>query len=424
MHFTHSLLAAALAFSSSMVHAQAKAVFAHFIVGNAGSWTQQQWAQDIANASAAGIDGFALNIAGDGYTSTQLGYAYDAADAAGNFKLFISFDYAANPAFVGDVQGVSSIINTYKGRKSQYLYDDAPLVSTFEGTTSAGDWPAIKSATGCFFVPDWTSAKGTPNTFANVDGALSWDVWPFGPTGIDPTIDSDWKDILGSKVYMMGVSPWFYTNLPSKNWLWRGDNLWYDRWQQVLEVDPDMVEILTWNDFGESHYIGPLHPESFPAGSESYVAENPHDGWRELLPYYIAAYKNGNNTIPTVDEEKIIWAHKPNPGDSGSSDGTIGNAPYQSPTYSPSEVNLDAINLDVIVKAASEVSVQIGSNPASVWQANMVGPNHFLVYLNGQTGPVTYTVSRNGQTVLSTTGATIGSPQSGSVNWNAVTGTS
>lgn len=154
------------------------------------------------------------------------------------------------------------------------------------------------------------------------------------------------------------------------------------------------------------------------------MSENPHDAWRELLPYYIAAYKNGNSTVPTVDQEKIIWAHKPNPAGSGSADGTIGNAPYQNPNYNPGQVNLDAINLDVIVKEPSEVTVQIGSNPASVWQANTVGPNHFLVYLNGQTGPVTYTVSRNGQTILSTIGATIGSPQSGVVNWNAVTGTS
>lgn len=37
--------------------------------------------------------------------------------------------------------------------------------------------------------------------------------------------------------YMMGVSPWFFTNLPGydKNWLWRGDSLWYDRWQQYVD---------------------------------------------------------------------------------------------------------------------------------------------------------------------------------------------
>lgn len=34
---------------------------------------------------------------------------------------------------------------------------------------------------------------------------------------------------------MMPVSPWFFTNLPGydKNWLWRGDSVWYDRWVQA-----------------------------------------------------------------------------------------------------------------------------------------------------------------------------------------------
>jgi hypothetical protein len=43
--------------------------------------------------------------------------------------------------------------------------------------------------------------------------------------------------------YMMPVSPWFYTNLPGygKNWLWRGDDLWYDRWEEVIFLEPERV---------------------------------------------------------------------------------------------------------------------------------------------------------------------------------------
>lgn len=41
--------------------------------------------------------------------------------------------------------------------------------------------------------------------------------------------------------YMMPVSPWFYPNLPGygKNWLWRGDDLWYDRWMEVIYNEPE-----------------------------------------------------------------------------------------------------------------------------------------------------------------------------------------
>jgi hypothetical protein len=59
--------------------ASPKMVFAHFMVGIVASYQQADWANDIALASASGIDGFALNIGADSYTETQLTNAYNAA---------------------------------------------------------------------------------------------------------------------------------------------------------------------------------------------------------------------------------------------------------------------------------------------------------------------------------------------------------
>lgn len=63
--------------------------------------------------------------------------------------------------------------------------------------------------------------------------------------------DTAYISALGSKPYMMAVSPWFYANVPAwnKNWLWRGDDLWYDRWSQVLQLQPEFVQIISWNDW-------------------------------------------------------------------------------------------------------------------------------------------------------------------------------
>ena len=42
-----------------------------------------------------------------------------------------------------------------------------------------------------------------------------------------------------------------------------GDTLWKYRWEQAINtVKPDIVEIISWNDFGESHYIGLPFPIS------------------------------------------------------------------------------------------------------------------------------------------------------------------
>ena len=238
--------------------ARAQSIFAHVIVGNTYSYTQDDWARDIEIASNASIDGFALNIGyldtinSAGFVQSQLDHAYQAADAAGNFHLFLSFDYLAQGAW--DQNAVIETINSYSWHPSQSTWEGKPLASTFEGPGNADDWGYIKSQTNCFFIPDFSS-QGAFGAAAkpNVDGLLSWNAWPTGANDMTDGDDQAYVTALGDRPYMMPVAPWFYTNLPqwSKNWLWRGDDLWHDRWEQVAQIQPTLVEILTWNDWGE-----------------------------------------------------------------------------------------------------------------------------------------------------------------------------
>ena len=154
------------------------------------------------------------------------------------------------------------------------------------------------------------------------------------------------------------------------------------------------------------------------------MANNPHDAWRDLLPYYIAAYKSGNSTLPEIDQVKLVYSHRPNPYSAGSADGTMGNPPYQTdPTYAPQQVSQDVISLSVLVKAAADVTVQIGDNTPTQLKAMSAGVNQFSVPFNGQTGDVTYTVARDGRQMINAKGGTITNEcVNGNVNWNAVVG--
>jgi hypothetical protein len=208
--------------------------------------SSQDWESDIEQAKTAHIDGFALNIAPyDTFTDAALQKAYAAAESAGNFSLFLSFDYLSEGPW--DLQQVITTTNTYKNSPAQFVYQGKPFVSTFEGTNNLFDWPAIIAGTGCFAVPSWTSLgpAGLSPVLDFIDGIFSWDAWPVGASDMDTSSDEQWVSALGGKTYMMPVSPWFYTNLPqwSKNWLWRGDNLWHDRWQQIIETQPALVEV-------------------------------------------------------------------------------------------------------------------------------------------------------------------------------------
>jgi hypothetical protein len=387
----------------------------------------------MALAQQAGIDAFALNMAaGDTSDANSISNAFQAANQKG-FKLFFSFDYAAWGAW--DKNTVISYINQYKNDGAYWKQGSQPLVSTFEGTGNVGDWASIKSATGCFFMPEWSSmgAQAAANTGV-VDGLFSWDAWPNGATDMNTGDDQSYKNALGGKPYMMPVSPWFYTNLPgwTKNWLWRGDDLWYDRWQQVLDLQPEMVEIISWNDYGESHYIGPLHDSEFGLFTSggapfNYVAGMPHDGWRQFLPYVISQYKTGSATI---SQEGLTAWYRVNPNNACNTGGTTGNdAGHGQTVMAPTAIAQDKVFYSALLSSSASVTVSIGGvAQTGSWAHTPNGGSgiyHGSVPMNGHTGPVVITISRNGNTISQINGASITtSCTNGIQNWNAWVGSS
>lgn len=99
------------------------------------------------------------------------------------------------------------------------------------------------------------------------------------------------------------VSPWQFKEMGgSQNWVQLSDTLWDYRWKQAInDVKPDIVEIVTWNDYAESHYIGDINPNVYLDSTVSqYVNGFVHAPWRIVADYYIEWYKNGNAPVVTV----------------------------------------------------------------------------------------------------------------------------
>lgn len=433
----------AIALATLATQAEAKNVFAHFIVGNAiGNNVLADWTADITAAKAAHIDGFALNIASGQTNATvdTLKCAFSAANTAGDFKLFFSFDFNANPTEAWAAGDISSLLTTFATNGAYFTYNGKPMVSTFEGPASSSIWPAIKTQFNLFFIPDWSSENLTTAVATGVvDGLLSWNAWPTSAPAADMTTSSDtaFVSALGSKPYMMPVSPWFYTNLPGygKNWLWRGDDLWYYRWQQVLTIDPEFVEIVTWNDYGESHYIGPINTKDlglFTSGGApfDYAINNPHDGWRTFLPYIIDTYKNG--AAPTIPSEQVVTSYRLNPNKACDTGGTTGNNPSQGNTeVDPATLDVDAVFYTALLHSSANANVTIGSNApqSGTWtntpKNGASGLYHGSVPFNGRVGQVTVEILRDGLKVVSITGDNITTTcTAGIVNWNAAVFTS
>ncbi|EMR89229.1 putative alpha glucanase protein [Botrytis cinerea BcDW1] len=439
------LLPAIFTILLTLCRVHAKDVFAHFLVGNVASWTTANWVADIQLAQEAHIDAFALNVGyGDGSIPNSLANAFLAAQTTG-FKLFISFDYTGGTAPWPEAN-VISLLNTYKSSSAYYKYLGKPFVSTFEGVDNTADWTTIKAQTGCFLVPNWSSlgaqaavARGT------ADGLFSWNAWPWGNEDMNTYTDASYFVFLNQTgvpmPYMMPVSPWFYTNLPNydKNWLWRGDDLWFDRWQEILSIDPqpEWVQIITWNDYGESHYIGPLHEEEYASVFDSIHGDAPynfadsmtHDAWRQTLPFVIDTYKNG---IATVKQEVVTaWYRLTSKDNSACSDGdTTGNTANQFQIeFYPTDVVQDKIFYSAVLAEAGTVTVTVGGvDLGATWThtpSDAVGIYHGSVAYGSHIGDVIVTVHTPSSGSIIFKGNPIVSSCStwdGYTNYNAYTG--
>ncbi|KAK0370192.1 alpha-glucanase [Colletotrichum limetticola] len=357
--------------SAFMARAQAKAVFAHFMVGNTENYTSSDWADDMLKAKEAHIDAFALNMAyGEAVNENALVAAFSAASAAG-LQLFFSFDYAGNGPWPQET--VIQYISKYASSGTYFHHNGKPFVSTFEGPDNANDWIDIKAQTGCFFMPDWSSLGAKKAMAAGggvADGLFSWAAWPWGYWDMWTYSDASYKDYLGGKPYMMPISPWFYTNLPgyNKNWIWRGDHIWGDRWFQAAWWQPEFIEIISWNDYGESHYIGPVREHAMGAFEIGKAPFNygtlPHDGWRDILPFVIDMYKHN---VSSIDYERAVAWYKLVPALVGTKicdrNGTVANTASQLQIeYLPDEVMDDNIFFVALLIKKAKVECVIGGH--------------------------------------------------------------
>lgn len=248
-------------------------------------------------------------------------------------------------------------------------------------------------------------------------------------------VDSSYTSALEGKPYMMPVSPWFYTNLPGyrKNWLWPSDTLWWQRWQQIWQQQPEYVEIISWNDYGESHYIGGLYTNELHAfkpetGNPAfdYVSGMPHDGWRELLPFVIETYKNSFSQL--LDERLVVW-YRPNPNRQGSNGGTTANdRGHGQETFDPADVQPNAIYWSVAARSQPDIRVMVGgaliTSLVIEEPVGGVGIWHGRALYGSARGDVTVKAFRNNAMIpgLDVRGDKPISSSCSFVNWNAVVG--
>ncbi|KAH8119175.1 glycoside hydrolase family 71 protein [Phellopilus nigrolimitatus] len=406
-----------LAASNNSTDSNQRYVFAHHMVGNTAPYTVADWLDDIELASASGIDAFALNVGSDSWQATQVKNAYAAAQQANStFKLFISFDMTALPCTASaDAAPLRNYITTYANHSAQFKHGGKVFASTFSGekcTFGQGNvtqgWASqftgrLTGADAVFFVPSFFVDPATFVTYASVmDGQLNWNsAWPttvttstfnallqkagavagkllsvagapvitdIGQVSKNITsslsLDQQYIDALkaaGNKLYMASVSPWFFTHYSpqtlNKNFVYLSDQLYPSRWQSIIAARDQipMVELVTWNDYGESSYLGPI--KGAQPNSQAWVDGFNHTAWLDLTKYFALAYKTG--TYPLVLDDAIyLWARPHAKGATAKSDAVGKPANY--------DILEDALFVVVLATSSANVTLATSSNATTV----------------------------------------------------------
>ncbi|EJT96926.1 glycoside hydrolase [Dacryopinax primogenitus] len=304
-----------------------KLVVAHVIVGNTQPYSVSDWSNDIALAQKAGIDAFALNYGSPGWEPGQLSNVYQAALSHSGFKLFLSADMTSlSGGSQGDAQNLANQVKQFVNHPAQLTYGGKTLLGTFSGEYSTfgqgsieAGWKMVLNLIGSpvAFFPAWFVDPSTFGQYPVLSGALNWNgAWPMGSTDLTFDSDSQWIRGLGAKAYMAPVSPNFFThygpNTYNKNWIYRSDDsLYATRWETLISNRNSVAiaQIITWNDYGESHYIGPIKGDESMANA--WVDGYDHTPWLTMTNYYATAFKTGR--YPSITQDQVYIYARPHP---------------------------------------------------------------------------------------------------------------
>ncbi|WP_459714271.1 glycoside hydrolase family 71 protein [Paraburkholderia sp. 2C] len=326
----HALVAAA---AQPAAPVSRKYVFAHYMVAwpRGGPHAQlEDYAAEIRDALARGIDGFALNCGGwhasEPHYKQRALLLYEAAKGfSGRFKLFVSID--------GNAQNeLDDIVATIRGLDAQLMQDGKPVLSAYGlgGRDPARCNALIRQARqlGAWFIPHFSPGSGEavigPEQATEIakrtesaDGYFF-----FGAAASPDSLASSIRLLAftlrrARKALMAPVTP-YYRGLASgtnyRAFETNGFNGMADEWQAAIAADADWVQIVTWNDWAESTYVAPIGSTSGAlVYNERFGILLNHTGYLDASRYFIDWFKSG--VKPAIDRDEIFYFYRLHPVD-------------------------------------------------------------------------------------------------------------
>jgi glucan endo-1,3-alpha-glucosidase len=365
----------------------------------------------MQSAKSIGIDAFAMNWmppdcqSGLSWQESRIDDAYKAAEEVG-FKITHSFDMSwteCNNGGYWNTTYMADVLQKHASSKATYRWNSNMLVTTYGGDAVqqygnlffadlklkmrlSGNAISFTPALTTYSTKAQTDAEGAAyemiQDFPTTDGYFNWQAWPMS-NNINNTCTPDeafqyqMKKAGKTGPYIMAVSPWQFKDLDngsgSDAWVAPGDWLFVKRLEAIAQQDvkPDIIELLTWNDWCESHYLRDLPGNSTSAtdyadlsSMQAYVAGQNHSPWRIITKFYISWWKNGKQ--PEITEDQVVFWYRVHAKDAQCNQGSA--------NIRNSDMLEDAVFAWAAVTKDSTISMSLGSNTYYNFDADASGP--------------------------------------------------
>ncbi|KAK8858540.1 hypothetical protein IAR55_002767 [Kwoniella newhampshirensis] len=307
-------------------------VVAHFMLGNTYPFTEEDWSATFDLAEDTSVDALVLNLGPEDWQSSQAQTAYRLLASTASkhkLKLFLSLDMnvlPSDPLLL--VDKIVSIITV--GEQSQLRWGAEIVLGTFGGHALEDGWKEVirgveeRLGEEVFFWPSFFLPPHEILAKDYVDGAFYWNgAWPMGNQTTSLKEDQAFLD--SDKPYMAAVSPLFFTHYGTegrwawnKNWIYRSDDLLLPtRFLNLLALprpqSPSIIQIISWNDFGECHSIAPVRGAQ--PGSEAWNEGMNHEGFRWMARYFAERWRDSRPEVGTDEGVTTVMWYRTQPKD-------------------------------------------------------------------------------------------------------------
>jgi len=404
------------AFAATSQPKEPRRVFAHYMVccpvGGEHA-PVDDYTKEIRQAQSRGVDGFALNC---GSWTEQPRYRaiatriFKAAAALGmGFKLFFSADGLSPDQVV-------AMVSEFYEHPNMLRFARKPVLSTFAGDKAWAEaflTPLATAGKPVFFVPFFfprdlfghNTERFTDRNLAQliadngfVDGYFYFGAGGSGDDIADRSIKVGQAWRRAGKLYMAPLCP-YYRGLGPRNYRvfeTRGFEGMAREWEAAIAADAQWVEIVTWNDWGESTYVSDFgSPTSTDVWNGHWGQLPSHAAYLAASAYYIRWFKTG---IQRIDRDDLYWFYRLSPREKPGFD----NPENKTEGFPSGVENLeDRLFLTVFLVAPAQIDVESGDRryrfPLSA------GVHHLSA--DFALGPQKFRVEREGRTILAGQGA-------------------